>query len=103
MIATQASPVRKFMAVLAAGMLALTGAGVIVATTAQSASAADLTITSPEGAYPGIQLSPTMTIAGTADAGELITVTSSLPGATTCQATADAGGSWTCDITNLPN
>ncbi|MCU1439534.1 MAG: hypothetical protein JWP85_531 [Rhodoglobus sp.] len=103
MSATHARTVRKIMALLAAGTLALTGAGVIVLSTAQSAAAADLTITSPEGAYPGIQLAPTLTVAGTADAGELITVTSGLAGATDCQATADAGGAWSCDITNMPN
>jgi hypothetical protein len=103
MSAMHARPVRKFMALLAAATLALTGAGVIVLSTAQSAAAADLTISTPEGAYAGVQFSPTMTVAGSADAGEVVTVTTGLAGASDCHATADAGGAWSCDVTNMPN
>jgi hypothetical protein len=103
MSAMHARPVRKFMAMMAVAMLALTGASVIVLSTAQSAAAADLTISTPEGAYAGVQFFPTMTVAGSADAGEIVTVTTGLAGANDCQATADAFGGWSCDITNMPN
>jgi hypothetical protein len=103
MIATERHPIRRVMALLAAGMLALTGAGVLVLATAQSASAADLTITSPSG-FPVIYES-TLPVTGTANPGDTVTVSAGLAGVSDCVVVLPfpGDGTWQCDLTNLPN